>query len=229
MYLPLSQRKKQPFTGTATTSGGRSSAADSRDRDRAPVPRRRREDNRRRITLGIGLVGAIIAAWVLAMSFGTSGGGGNSSASQPQQSADTRAIEANVANLQQRLQQNPSDLGAITDLGNAYYDLGRYSEAIPWYEKAIQAAPTNTDVRTDLGTSYFYSGNLDKAKEQWFKVLEQDPNKVQTHYNLAVLYSHQTPPDMDNAVKEWQTVIKLAPDSDQAKSAQKRLQDLGKQ
>ncbi len=224
----MSQRKKQLNQGSPSAAGGRSSAPLPRNRERGQVSRRE-TDSRRRITIGIVVVGVIIAAWILAMSFGSGGSGGNNTASQPQQNTDTKAQDANIANLQQRLQQDPSDLGAMIELGNDYYDAGRYSEAIPWYEKALQSAPTNTDVRTDLGTSYFYSGNLDKAKEQWFKVLERDPNKVQTHYNLAVLYSHETPPDTDNAVKEWQTVIKLAPDSDQAKSAQKRLQDLGKQ
>jgi cytochrome c-type biogenesis protein CcmH/NrfG len=180
------------------------------------------------VALGIGLIGVIIAAWVLVVSFGTGGSKAVGTASPPQQSADDKALAATIASLQQQLQQDPTNVTAMIDLGNSYYDAGRYSDAIPWYEKALQWSPTNTDVRTDLGTAYFYSGNLDKAKEEWFKVLEQDPNKVQTHYNLAVLYSHETPPDTENAVKEWQTVIKLAPNSDQAKNAQKRLQELGK-
>ncbi len=114
-----------------------------------------------------------------------------------------------------------------TQQGDAYYDAGRWSDAIPWYEKALQAAPGNTDVRTDLGTAYFYSGDSAKAREQWFKVLDQDPNKVQTHFNLGIMYSSQTPPDVDAATKEWETVIELAPTSEQAKTAQQNLKNLG--
>lgn len=183
---------------------------------------------RQKVAVGIGLVAVMLAAWVLAASLGT-GGGGGATGSSLQQTPAAKGLDATIAGLQQRLQQDPSDVSAMIDLGNALYDSGRFGDAIPWYEKALQWVPTNTDVRTDLGTSYFYSGNLAKAKEQWFKVLEQEPNKVQTHYNLAVLYSHETPPDTENAAKEWQTVIKLAPDSEQAKTAQKRLQELGKQ
>ncbi len=226
----MTQKKRQPYSGAPATASSRTSAA-YQEQDRRSFPRRRRDGNRRSIAIGIGLVGVVLAAFVLAMSFSGAGGNttGPATANQPKQaSPDTKALEAQIANLQQRLQQDPSDLGATIQLGNAYYDLGRYSDAIPSYEKAVQGAPTNTDVRTDLGTSYFYSGNLEKAKEQWFKVLEQDPNKVQTHYNLAVLYSHETPPDTDSAVKEWQTVIQLDPNSDQAKTAQQRLKELGK-
>ncbi len=228
----MSQRKKQGYSGSLS-SGTRAGQARSPERSRAPITRPgARDDNRRRIAIGIGVVGLIIVAWVLGVSFGSGGSGAATSAttatSQPQQNADAKALQATIASLQDRLKQNPLDVNAMIDLGNSYYDAGQYSDAIPWYEKALQENPTNTDVGTDLGTAYFYSGNLDKAKAQWFKVLQQDPNKVQTHYNLAILYSHETPPDMDNAVKEWQTVIKLAPNSDQAKSAEQRLQQLGR-
>ncbi len=221
----MSQRKKQTYSRTVSSGGPRPSGDPFKERRSVP---RGRDENRRRITFGIVIVGVLIATWVLMMSLGTGAGGSSPTPAQGQKGVDTKALDSAIATLQQRLQVAPDDVGAMIQLGNSYYDAERYGEAIPWYEKALESVPANTDVRTDLGTSYFYSGNLDKAKEHWFKVLEQDPNKVQTHYNLAVLYSHQTPPDTDSAVKEWETVIKIAPNSDQAKSAEKRLKDLGK-
>ena len=124
--------------------------------------------------------------------------------------------------------QNPADVDSLVSLGNIYYDAGRYTEAIPWYEKAVEKIPTNTDVRTDLGTAYFYSGNNDKAKEHWGKVFEQDPNKIQAHFNLGVLYSGLTPPDNEAAAREWETVIRIAPDSPDGKQAVERLKKIGK-
>ncbi|MHB0869304.1 MAG: tetratricopeptide repeat protein [Chloroflexota bacterium] len=223
----MSQRKKQPdFRADPSTT--RASGASPRERSRRQ-PSRGQAQSRRRITFGIVVVGFLIAVWVLTMSFGSGAGGSSAQPpSQAQKSSDLKDVETAIANLQERLRQNPTDTVAMIELGNSYYDAGRWAESIPWYEKALEAIPANTDVRTDLGTSYFYSGNLEKAKEQWFKVLEQDPNKVQTHYNLAVLFSHMTPPDTDNAVKEWEAVIRVAPDSEQAKAAEKRLKELGK-
>ncbi len=182
------------------------------------------------VTFGIVAGGLLIAVWVLLASMGvgrttTATAGSQGTTAQAQPTVDTRSVDAAIAALMQKAQQNPNDLTTQVDLGNRFYDAQRYSEAIPWYEKALLQVPNNTDIRTDLGTSYFYTGNFDKAKENWFKVLEQDPNKIETHYNLAVLYTHSNPPDMDSAIKEWETIVRIAPDSDQGKAAAQKLKD----
>ncbi len=220
----MSQRKKQGYQRTTAVPTSRTGLSSR------TVYRHSEENSRRRVTFAILAVGLIVAASVLLVSLGSKADTTNSqSPSQQQgQTTDTKALEAKISTLTDQLQKNPTDTSYMVELGNTYYDAGRYSEAIPWYEKALEAIPSNTNVRTDLGTAYFYSGNVDKAKEVWFKSLEYDPNKIQTHYNLAVLYSHLTPPDTDNAIKEYQTVIQIDPNSEQAKNAQTRLQDLGK-
>ena len=184
------------------------------------------QDSRRRnITLGIIGAGVLIAFLILMTSVQQRNVASNAAA---QPTAAAQSQNSDVAALQDRLRQNPDDQDAMIALGNAYYDAKQYTDAIPWYEKALTKVPTNTDVRTDLGTAYYYSGNLDKAKEEWTEVLKQDPNKIQAHYNFGVLYSNLNPPDNTDAAKEWQAVIKIDPNSDQAKSAQQKLQEMGK-
>ncbi len=190
------------------------------------------QDSRRRnITLGIIGAGVLIAFLILITSVQqhnvTSGAAAQpTTVAQPTTAAPSQG--SNIAALQDKLRQNPDDQDAMIALGNAYYDAKQYTDAIPWYEKALTKVPNNTDVRTDLGTAYYYSGNLDKAKEEWTEVLKQDPNKIQAHYNFGVLYSNLNPPDNADAAKEWQAVIKIDPNSDQAKSAQQKLQEMGK-
>lgn len=196
----------------ATRRGGRATAY-------------RDEDDGRRRNVTFAIIGAgILIAFLVVMSSVEKGNVANA----PTQPANAQAVDANAAALQERLRQNPADQVAMIDLGNTYYDAKRYGEAIPWYEKALEKVPTDTNVRTDLGTAYFYSGNVDKAKEQWTKVLQQDPNKVQTHYNLGILYSSLTPPDTESAAKEWEAVLKIAPGSEQGKSAEEKLKAMGR-
>lgn len=226
----MSNSKKRPERSLAPTQKGRPAA--SGRRSHAATPLRPDPGNRRKVTFGIVAGGLLIAVWVLVSSLNAGGNsvaqsGAQGTAAQSQPTVDAKSLDAAIAALMQKAQQNPSDLTTIVDLANRFYDAGRYGEAIPWYEKAILQVPNNTDIRTDLGTSYFYSGNFDKAKENWFKALEQDPNKVETHYNLSVMYTHQTPPDTDSAIKEWQTVVRIAPDSEQGKSAAQKLKDAG--
>jgi len=191
-----------------------------RDRETSPTYPRR---GPRWTSFAFVVLGTLMAVSVVAASLGL--GTGNTAS---QQASDEADIEQVVAPLLERLQQNPADEAAMVALGNAYYDSDRWEEAVPWYEKALQATPENTDVRTDLGTAYFYSGDLAKAKEQWSKVLEQDPDKVQAHYNMGLLYLHQSPADTESAAREWETVIKLAPGTEEAESAQERLTSLAK-
>jgi cytochrome c-type biogenesis protein CcmH/NrfG len=178
------------------------------------------------VTFGIVVVGMLIAAWVLISSLGLGEEATRQQASAPgapQPAMDDRALEAAAAPMLQQAAQNPESEGIMIALGNLYYDAARWTSAIEWYSKALERVPANTDVRTDLGTAYFYSGDSASAKEHWLKALEQDPNKIQAHYNLAILHSHENPPNIEEAKKRWETVIQIAPDSDQGKAAQRNL------
>ena len=186
---------------------------------------------RRNITLGIIGAGVLIAILIMlngVQQHNVASAPAQSTSTPAQPTAAAQSANAAIGALQDRLRQNPDDQDAMIALGNAYYDAKQYTDAIPWYEKAVAKLPNNTDVRTDLGTAYYYTGNIDKAKQEWTEVLKQDPNKIQAHYNFGVLYSNLNPPDNENAAKEWQAVIKIDPNSDQAKSAQQKLKDMGK-
>lgn len=174
---------------------------------------------RRYVTFGILGAGIIIALLVLLISV---------EQRSPSPAAAGQGGDSTIQALQAQLQQNPGDVDAMVELGNSYYDSKRYVEAIAWYEKAVEKRPTDTNLRTDLGTAYFYTGNNDKAKEQWDIVLKQDPNKVQAHFNYGIMYSSLNPPDNDSAAREWQTVIKLAPGSEDAKQSEAKLKQIGR-
>ncbi len=186
-------------------------------------PERGRSDPRGRRRAALTLAGILIGISVLLASFRW----GNGYPVQ-EQSASDAGLNATVGPLLERLRQDPSDKDALVDLGDAFYDHSEWEDAIAWYEDALYADEGNTDVRARLGTAYFYSGNLEKAKQQWLRVLEMDPDEVQAHYGLAMLYSSQTPPDSEAAAREWETVIRLAPGSQEAGSAERQLETLGK-
>lgn len=225
----MSQRKK-------STSTSRGPAPERPRRAAPPVSKagyvrplaRRRGSERRTVTIAILAVGVVIALGVMLASFGGLGTEFSPGQQPPQAAADAKAVDAQIATLTERVRQNPRDFASLVQLGNSYYDAKRWAEAVPWYEKALEVTPGNTDVRTDLGTAYLYSGNSDRAKAAWLKVLEQEPSKVQTHFNLGILYSGLTPPDNDSAAKEWETVIRLAPGTDDAKTAEQNLQKIGR-
>ncbi len=127
---------------------------------------------------------------------------------------------ARARTLQSAAQANPNDIPSRIELGNLYYDAGRYTDAITWYSQALALDEKNTNVRTDLATAYYYSGDLTRAIEEGNKVLAIDGTKEQTLLNMGIWLTSQNPPNTTEALKDWQLVVTLYPNKESAKQAQ---------
>ena len=169
------------------------------------------------------LVGLGLALLVVVVVVMLAGGGavaqpaaGGATATPAAASLDT----ARVTTLQAAAQANPKDVESRIELGNLYYDAGRYPDAITWYSQALALNPNDTNVRTDLATSYYYTGDITKAIEEGRKVLAIDGTKVQTLLNMGIWLTSQNPPNTTEAIADWQLVVSLYPGTDPAKQAQ---------
>jgi len=109
----------------------------------------------------------------------------SASSGEPMQSAASLNLEAQP--LLDALKANPKDVPTLVKLGNVYYDHKLWSEAIRYYQQALDLRPNDPDVRTDMGTAYFYSGFPDKAIEQFNQVLKVSPNYPNTLFNLGIV------------------------------------------
>lgn len=89
--------------------------------------------------------------------------------------------------LKSILRSNPNNPGTLADLGNLYYDHGRFQEAVEWYGKALELDPRNANVRTDRGTSYWNLNQPEAAIAEFQKSLSIDPSHAQTLFNLGVV------------------------------------------
>lgn len=107
-------------------------------------------------------------------------------------------------------QSHPDDPEVRVVLGNAFYEMRRFRDAIRWYEEADSLAPGNINVLTDLGTSYFYSGQPQKALEMFAKSLAIDPVHPQTLHNLGVV--HESIHQHDEAIQAWQKLLEAHPE-----------------
>ena len=168
--------------------------------------------------VGLGL--ALLVVVVVVMLAGGGGLGqpaaGGSAATPATASLDT----ARVSTLQAAAAANTNDLESRIELGNLYYDAGRYIEATGWYSQALGLNPNDTNVRTDLATAYYYTGDVTRAIEEGRKVLAIDGTKVQTLLNMGIWLTSQNPPNTAEALKDWQLVVSLYPGTDVAKQAQ---------
>ncbi len=168
--------------------------------------------------IGLGLALLVVVVVVMVAGGGALGqpAAGGTSAVPTTGTLDS----ARVSTLQAAAGANPKDIASRIELGNLYYDAGRYTDAIGWYTKALDLDPKNANVRTDLATAYYYTGDVTRAIEEGNKVLAIDSTKVQTLLNMGIWLTSQNPPNTAEALKDWQLVVNLYPGTDAAKQAQ---------
>jgi cytochrome c-type biogenesis protein CcmH/NrfG len=175
-----------------------------------------------------GMLFGVIVGWII----GTQQGGRSSSRSQPaaQEAADAGAQprqapvldQARVQALENIVKTDPKNVTARVQLGNAYFDAERYSDAIKWYEDALKVDPKNVDASTDLGVSYYYSSQFDRALQQFDYSLKLDPKHTKTLLNQGIVLAFGKR-DLGGASAAWQKVIDVAPGSPEAQAAKRAL------
>ncbi|MDP2940627.1 MAG: tetratricopeptide repeat protein, partial [Candidatus Omnitrophota bacterium] len=94
-------------------------------------------------------------------------------------------------------------------LGINYFEQGNSSEAIRYFQKAIELAPDFAASYYNLGVVYYAQGNLSEAIKYYQKAIELDPNLAQAYINLGAAYTEQG--DLSEAVKFLQKAIEIAP------------------
>lgn len=119
-------------------------------------------------------------------------------------------LEAQTKPLQKRLDANPKDVAALTELGNIYFDASQWPAAIDYYTRALNETPRNPDVRTDMGIAYFYSGNPDRALKEFDQALKDDPRHAQTLFNVGVVKMNGKN-DPKGAIAAWESLLKIDP------------------
>ena len=93
----------------------------------------------------------------------------------------------------------PENYETLVNLGNAYFDAGKYEDAEKSYEKALTKKTDDLNVRTDLGLTFIFrdAPNYDRAIQEFKRVLDADANHIQALQNLTVAYTKKS--DKSNA------------------------------
>jgi tetratricopeptide (TPR) repeat protein len=130
--------------------------------------------------------------------------------------------ENRAASLKTAADSNPRDAESRTQLGNLYFDAGRFEEAAKWYTASLDVNPKNADVSTDLAISYYYMNQADRALAQFDRSLEIDPRHSKTLLNIGIVRAWGKQ-DLEGAAKAWERVIEVAPNSEEAARAKQGL------
>ena len=121
-------------------------------------------------------------------------------------------IEANVAALAKRLQDNPADPQGWTMLARSYNSMERFGEAAGAYAKATELSPKDADLWAEYAfTAAMASGRSleGRPKELIDKALQIDPENAKA-LQLAGSAAFQAK-DYKKAVTYWERVLKQVP------------------
>lgn len=140
--------------------------------------------------------------------------------------AGPKIDQAKVADLMQQIKTDPKNIAALMQLGDIFFQAGDFNVAGGWMEKALQIDPKNVQARLALGAAQFNLDNVAQAEQQWRQVLTLDPSNLEAHYDLGFMYLSKNPPDLANVRLEWSEVIRIAPDSEVAKTVATHLKSL---
>ncbi len=146
---------------------------------------------------------------------------GGQAAQQPARALDDRRANQLAA----QAAAEPQNARVRAELGNLYFDVDRFDEAIRWYQESLRIQPADPDVSTDLGIAFYYTNQADKALEQFRHSLSLNPSHTKTMLNQGIVQAFAKQ-DLDAAAKSWERVVQLAPESPEGQAAKRALEGL---
>ena len=111
---------------------------------------------------------------------------------------------------------------SLLDEGITLFKANKFKEAIDVLREFTSQVPDNYLSYYYLGFSYFRLGNIALAKDALTKSTSLNPNFVPAHMGLGSLYEREG--ELDQARKEYEAVISVSKEPDEARAAETRLE-----
>jgi tetratricopeptide (TPR) repeat protein len=119
---------------------------------------------------------------------------------------DPRAVARLVAETRRRVEEARGGV----ERGLRYAAVGRYSEALQEYQRAVETDPENATAWADLGLANAASGREKEALDGYCRALKIDPGNWLAHYNLGLLWARRG--DSEQALRHLEQAFAAQPD-----------------
>lgn len=119
------------------------------------------------------------------------------------------AVERDVLKYEAEVKANPRDAEAYTNLGFAYFRLGKNEEAIKELRKAIKLDPKSATPHYYLALLYQAQGNIEKAIGELNLVVKLNPRHELAYFCLGKIYFDRK--EYDKAVEAFKKSIEISP------------------
>jgi tetratricopeptide (TPR) repeat protein len=126
-----------------------------------------------------------------------------------------------VHKLTLQSEENPENIEVRVELGNTFYDIGRYDVSARWYQEALDLDPDQARVSTDLGTSLLFLGKTEEAITQYRHSLAVQPGHGQSMQNLGVAFFSLG--EYQEAIDVWKELLEKNPDYEDADKIREQI------
>lgn len=133
--------------------------------------------------------------------------------------------EGEEQELRDRIEEDPDDYSAHSQLAVLLGNSGRIDEAIDHYERALEGDPDDHALRMSFARALEQRGYDLDARVQLERVLENDDENAEAMFLLAEIKMRSQPPEQEEAEELYERVIEIDPDSYHAEMAEERLAD----
>ncbi len=165
----------------------------------------------------LALVAVVVGVWYV----GRPSVPDMSSASSASASASPTMDSARLAALTQKVKENPKDATSLQGIADLYFQVGDYSTAASFSQKALDSDPKNEAALLSLGAAQFNQGDTASAEKTWTGAAKLYPKNQEVHYDLGFLYMTLSKTEQMN--EQWQQVLAIDPASDLAKTVSSHL------
>ncbi len=120
--------------------------------------------------------------------------------------------------LQSRLKDNPDNATFQARIGDKYFDMKRYNDSIPYYQKAIELDPGDIDSYNDLGLVFYYLDDPGEGLKYLEEGIKTNPNYQRIWLTKGFILAFGLK-DLEKARAAWEKTRSIDPESEIAKAA----------
>lgn len=135
------------------------------------------------------ILAALVALAAVAVAVLRSGATSTESGAEKAEATAVPEVETMIAGLEKKLQDNPRDARGWHLLGQAYYHVGRYPDAVKAYSRAVELDPKDAEAWSALGEVQVLTGPgriTPEMHKSFESALKLDPKDFRARYFLAI-------------------------------------------
>ncbi|HQU83238.1 MAG TPA: tetratricopeptide repeat protein [Pyrinomonadaceae bacterium] len=129
----------------------------------------------------------------------------------PDKSAIQNGAMPEIAAKMEKAKNEPNNFEAQMEVGDLYSQIGRYDEAVKYYQAGIKLQPNNFQANVVLANVYFDTKQYEEAEKYYAKALEINPKDVNSRTDLATTLVERPNPQFDRAIAEFKKSLELEP------------------